>query len=115
MEMVKVVDEVPILRRNPIQAHGDSSIRSSEEAITAVIITVTASGRAVGADDIARAYEQVFERRRYGLGGDGGRVTYFFVGDMLQLEVQEFDESVSKEDERRWPKPATVGRSPRQR
>jgi hypothetical protein len=109
VEMVKAVGGVPILRRNPVQAHGVRSIRSSDEAITAVVITVTPSGRSVGADNIARAYEQALREEGMPWGGTGGRVTYFFVGDMLQLEVQEFDEFAATEDERRWPKPATVG------
>jgi hypothetical protein len=110
VEMVRVVDEVPILRRNPILAHGHSSIRSAGEAVTAVIITVTASGRAVGADDIARAYEQVLREKGMAWGGTGGRFTHLFFGDELQLEIEELDEFVPPGHERRWPKPATVGR-----
>jgi hypothetical protein len=110
VEMVRVVDEVPILRRNPVEAQEDSSIRSAGEAVTAVIITVKASRRAVGADEIVRAYEQVLGEEGMAWGGSGGRVTYFLVSDMLQLEVKEFDEFADMGTERRWPEPATVGR-----
>jgi hypothetical protein len=110
VEMVRVVDEVPILRRNPVLAGGVSSIRSAGEAVTAVIITVTASRRAVGADDVARAYEQVLREEGMAWGGSGGQFTYFLASDMLQLEVMEFDEFGAIGAERRWPEPATIGR-----
>jgi hypothetical protein len=110
VEMVRVVNEVPILRRNPVLAGGVSSIRSAGEAVTAVNIAVTASRRAVGADDVARAYEQVLRDEGMAWGGSGGQFTYFLAGDVLQLEVKEFDEFAATEDERRWPEPATIGR-----
>jgi hypothetical protein len=110
VEMVTVVDEVPILRRNPVQAYGVRSIRSAGEAVTAVIITVTASRRAVGDDDVARAYEQVLREKGMAWGGSGGQFTYFLAGDMLQLEVKEFEEFAAIGAERRWPEPATIGR-----
>jgi len=110
VEMVRVVEEVPILRRNPVLADGVSSIRSAGEPVTAVIIKVTASRRAVRADHVARAYEQVLREEGMAWGGSGGRVTYFLAGDTLQLEVQEFDEFGTIGAERRWPEPATIGR-----
>jgi hypothetical protein len=110
VEMLRVVDQVPILRRNPVLANGVSSIGSAGEAVTALIITVTASRRAVGADDVARAYEQVLAEEGTAWGGSGGRVTYFLAGDMLQLEVNEFDEFAAIGAERRWPEPATIGK-----
>jgi hypothetical protein len=111
VEMVKAVDGVPVLRRNPVQAHGVRSIRSSDEAITTVVITVTPSGRSVGADGVARAYERALREEGMAWGGTGGRVTSLFAGDMLQLEVKELDEFAAKGDERRWPSPTWVGRS----
>lgn len=43
-------------------------------------------------------------------GGTEGRVSHLFVDVMLQLEIEELDEFAARRDERRWPKPATVGR-----
>jgi predicted RNA-binding Zn-ribbon protein involved in translation (DUF1610 family) len=111
VEMVKAVGGVPVLRRNPVQAHGVRSIRSSDEAITAVVITVTPSGRSVGADGVARAYERALREEGMAWGGTGGRVTSLFASDMLQLEVEELDEFAAKGDERRWPSPTWVGKS----
>jgi hypothetical protein len=110
VEVVKAVGEVPILRRNPVQAHGVRSIRSAGEAITAVVITVTPSGRSVGADGVAQAYERALREEGMAWGGTGGRVSYLFAGDMLQLEVEEFDELAAIGAERRWPEPAIIGR-----
>jgi hypothetical protein len=71
---------------------------------------MTASRRAVGADDAARAYEQVLREEGMAWGGSGGQFTYFLAGDMLQLEVNEFDELAAIGAERRWPEPTTIGR-----
>ena len=113
VEMVRVVDGVPILRRSPLLAYACSNERRAGGAITAVIITVTASRRAVSADDIARAYEQILEEEGMAWGGSGYRVSCLSSSGMLQLEVEELDEFGAPGDGRRWPAPATVGRHAR--
>jgi hypothetical protein len=112
VKMVRVVEEVPILRRRGFSAYAYRGEQpSASEAIRAIYVVVSPSKRKTTADDIAEAYGKVLEYEDLAWGNSGGRVSHLFYGsDLLQLEVMENDQFTPDPSRRSWPSPAIVGR-----
>jgi hypothetical protein len=109
---VRVVGEVPILRRRAFSAYASRSMRpSASEAILAIHVVVSPSKRKTTADDVAEAYGKVLEHEDLAWGYSGGRVSHLFYGsDLLELWVEENDQFTFNPARRSWPSPTIVGR-----
>jgi len=109
--MVRVVGEVPILRRRAFSARAYRSERpSASDPIRAIYVVVSPSKRRTTADDVAEAYGKVLEREDLPWGYSGGRVSHlFYRSDLLQLEVVENDQFKIDPAPRAWPSPTIVG------
>jgi hypothetical protein len=112
VKMVRVVGEVPILRRRAFSAYASRSMRpSASEAILAIHVVVSPSKRKTTADDVAEAYGKVLEHEDLAWGNSGGRVSHlFYSSDLLELVVEENDQFKIDPARRSWPSPAIVGR-----
>ena len=111
VKMVRVVGEVPILRRRAFTAYASRSILpSASDAILAIHVVVHPSRRKTTADDVAEAYGKVLEREDLPWGYSGGRVSHLFYGsEPLELVVEENDQFKIDPAPRSWPSPAIVG------
>lgn len=111
VKMVRVVGEVPILRRRAFTAYAYRSIQpSASDPVRAIYVVVSPSKRKTTADDVARAYGKVLEHEDLAWGNSGGRLSHLFYGsDLLQLEVVENDQFTIDPARRSWPSPAIVG------
>jgi hypothetical protein len=111
VKMVRVVEEVPILRRRAFSAYAYRGERpSASDPIRAIYVVVSPSKRKTTADDIAEAYGKVLEHEDLAWGYSGGRVSHlFYSSDLLQLEVKENDQFTSNPARRSWPSPTIVG------
>ena len=109
--MVRVVGEVPILRRRAFSARAYRSERpSASDPVRAINVVVSPSKRRTTADDVAEAYSKVLEHEDLPWGYLGGRVSHlFYSSDLLQLEVVENDQFKVDPARRAWPSPAIVG------
>jgi hypothetical protein len=111
VKMVRVVEEVPILRRRAFNAYAYRSIQpSASDPVRALYVVVSPSKRRTTADDVAQAYGKVLEREDLPWGHSGGRVSHlFYSSDHLELEVVENDQFTPDPARRSWPSPAIVG------
>jgi hypothetical protein len=111
VKMVRVVGEVPILRRRAFTAYAYRGEQpSASDPILAIYVVVSPSKRKTTADDVAEAYGKVLEREDLAWGNSGGRVSHLFYGsEPLQLEVTENDQFTIDPARRAWPSPAIVG------
>jgi hypothetical protein len=111
VKMVRVVEEVPILRRRAFTAYAYRGEQpSASDPIRAIYVVVSPSKRRTTADDVARAYGKVLEREDLPWRHSGGRVSHlFYSSDLLQLEVVENDQFKIDPAPRAWPSPAIVG------
>jgi hypothetical protein len=111
VKMVRVVGEVPILRRRAFTAcayRGEQP--SASDPILAIYVVVSPSKRKTTADDVAEAYGKVLEREDLARGYSGGQVWHlFYSSDLLQLQVKENDQFTFNPARRSWPSPALVG------
>ncbi len=112
VKMARVVDKVPILRRQALSARAfRSTLPTESKAIQAIYIEVRPSKRRITADDVARAYEEVLRHENLAWGGTGGRVSHLFYGrDLLQLEVVENDQFAADTAHPSWTSPTIVGK-----
>jgi hypothetical protein len=111
VKMVRVVGEVPILRRRAYNAYADRGLMpSASDPIRAIYVVVSPSKRKTTADDIAEAYGNVLEHEDLAWGNRGGQVWHlFYTPDLLQLELMANYPFVSDPALRSWPSPAIVG------
>jgi hypothetical protein len=111
VRMVRVVGEVPILRRRAFTAYAYRGEQpSASDPIRAIYVVVSPSKRKTTADDIAEAYGKVLEREDLAWGNSGSRVSHlFYSSDLLQLEVVENDQFKVDPARRTWPSSAIVG------
>jgi hypothetical protein len=109
--MVRVVEEVPILRRRAFSAYASRSMRpSASDAILAIHVVVSPSKRKTTADKVAEAYGKVLEREDLAWDHSGGRVSHlFYSSDLLDLVVEVNDPFTLNPARRSWPSPALVG------
>jgi hypothetical protein len=111
VKMVRVVEEVPILRRRAFTAYAYRGEQpSASDPILVINVVVSPSKRRTTADDVARAYGKVLEHEDLTWGNSGGRVSHlFYTSDLLQLEVTENDQFTPDPARRSWPSPVIVG------
>jgi len=111
VKMVRVVEEVPILRRRAFNAYAYRGEQpSASDQVRAIYVVVSPSKRKTTADDVAEAYGKVLEHEDLAWGYSGGQVWHlFYSSDLLQLQVTENDQFTFDPARRAWPSPAIVG------
>jgi hypothetical protein len=97
-----VLEEVPILEYSPV--------RTTLHSSSCLAIQMRPHQRAIVPEEIATSYRRSLEAAGMSWGGKGGRITYGYHGDSLDVEVERGVFS-TQGDTSLWPSPLTVGRA----
>jgi hypothetical protein len=102
-----VLEGMPILEQPPVRVSAPwTSLSAPSQSV--LMIQIGAHGKAIAAEEIAKAYKRSLEAARESWGGKGGCILYGFHGNELYVEVKRGAYS-TQDDGSLWASPPTVG------